>query len=250
MSEIDVQVRSGVAIVTLNASTRRNALTVAMSQLLASACDRIDSDPDVGAVVLRGEGGYFCAGADRNLISAASLDPAATGTFAALTTIYRSFSRVAELSVPSVAAVRGGAVGAGVNLLLATSLRVIAADATISSGFTSLGLHPGGGHLALLRRAAAYDTVVAMGLLGESISGRRARELGIAWEAPEDSEVDARAEQLVELLARDPELSRMVTESLKQEAGPPPMALAAAIQFERSAQMRSQRRVGEAAAPG
>jgi enoyl-CoA hydratase len=247
MSEIDVQVRFGVAIITLSASTRRNALTVAMCQMLTAACDRIDSNPDIGAAVIRGAGGYFCAGADRNLISSAGRDPAATGTFAALTTIYRSFTRVAELSVPSVAAVRGGAVGAGVNLLLSTSLRVIAAEATINPGFTGLGLHPGGGHLALLRRAATYDATVAIGLLGESISGRQAKELGLAWEAPADPDVETRAEQLVQLIARDPELSRMVTESLKHEVGPPPMALSAAMQFERSAQMRSQRRIGEAA---
>ena len=55
----------GVAVLTLNAPERRNALTVAMAEELVAACDELDADADVGAVVVRGEGGFFCAGGDR-----------------------------------------------------------------------------------------------------------------------------------------------------------------------------------------
>jgi enoyl-CoA hydratase len=246
MSEIAVDIRDNVGIITLQALDRRNALTVSMADDLVVACNDLDADRDVGAVVIRGAGGYFCAGADRVVLAAAYADPAGATAFGSLSAIYQSFARVTELSVPSIAAVCGGAVGAGVNLLLSTSLRVIARSAHIVAGFSLLGLHPGGGHLALLHRAAGYETTVAVGVLGQALSGTRAYELGIAWEAPETAQVDERAEELARSAAADPELSRMVMASLQHEVGPPPLSLAAALELERASQMRTQRRRGEA----
>ena len=66
MPEIELERRDdGIAVLTLNAPDRRNALTVAMAEALTAACEEIDADAAVGAVVVRGEGGYFCAGGDR-----------------------------------------------------------------------------------------------------------------------------------------------------------------------------------------
>jgi enoyl-CoA hydratase len=249
MTEIFVDIRDGVGVITLEAPERRNALTVSMADELVTACNELDSDRNVGAIVLRGAGGYFCAGADRAVLTAAYADPAGGTTFSNLSAIYRSFARVTELGVPSIAAVRGGAVGAGVNLLLSASLRVVGRDAKIVSGFSSLGLHPGGGHLALLNRVAGYEATVALGVLGQPLSGTRAYELGMAWEAPEDAHVEGRAEQLARNAAGDPGLSRMVMASLRHELGPPPLTLAAALELERASQMRTQRRRGEGSPP-
>src|SRR5687767_16034181 len=115
-----------------------------MAAQLADACEEIDGNPEVGAVVVRGEGGYFCAGAHRETLAAAGLDPVKEPNFSILGVVYRSFARVGQLSVPVVAAVRGGAVGAGVNLALACDLRIVADDARILPGFMRIGLHPGG----------------------------------------------------------------------------------------------------------
>jgi enoyl-CoA hydratase len=219
-----------------------------MAGELTAACDALDDDREVGAVILRGAGGYFCAGAERGVLSSAYDDPAGETAFTNLSAIYRSFFRLTELGVPSIAAVRGGAVGAGVNLLLSTSLRVIASDARIVSGFGALGLHPGGGHLALLKRVAGYEATVAVGVLGQALTGTRAYELGLAWAAPADDQVEERAGELAGNAARDPELTRMVMASLRHEVGPPELTLAAALQLERAAQMRTQRRRGELSA--
>src|SRR3954447_26636817 len=147
----------GVAVITLNAPARRNALTVQMADALVAACDEVDADDAVGAVVVRGEGSYFCAGGDRATLSAAGRDPADPEVYAGMGAIYRSFARIGELAPPTVAAVAGGAVaggavGAGMNLVLGTALRVAARDARLASGFIPIGLHPGGGHTALLGR--------------------------------------------------------------------------------------------------
>ena len=191
MSEVAVERHGdGVAVLSLDAPERRNALTVEMADELVAACEELDADPTVGAVVVRGEGGFFCAGGDRATLDEAGRDPADPEVYAGLGAVYRSFARVGELEAPTVAAVRGGAVGAGLNLMLATDLRVVARDARIISGFLPIGLHPGGGHGALLGRTGAREAAAALALFGERIDGERAAELGLAWAAVDDEDVE------------------------------------------------------------
>ena len=137
----------------------------------------------MGAAVISGAGGTFCSGAERGHLEEVGRDPAEAGRYAALGGIYRAFTRVGELEVPSIAAVRGAAVGAGINLLLATDLRIVAEDARLISGFLRIGLHPGGGHFGLLAGRAGAEAAAAAGIFGEEISGLRAVQLGLAWEA-------------------------------------------------------------------
>ncbi len=242
-AEISIERRDGgVAVLSLDAPDRRNALTVAMADELVAACEELDGDGDVGAVVVRGEGGFFCAGGDRDTLEAAGRDPADPEIFAALGAVYRSFARVGELEAPTVAAVRGGAVGAGLNLMLATDIRIVARDAKIISGFIPIGLHPGGGHSALLGRTGAREAAAAMALFGERIDGQRAAELGLAWAAVDDADVEATAIELAARAGADPELARRTAASLRMVLGPPPLPWPAALELERASQMWSMRR--------
>lgn len=232
----------GIAILTLDAPARRNALTVEMSAAMIARCDEIDADPTIGAVVVRGEGAYFCAGGERATLAGAGEDPAHPDRFEALGTIYEAFHRVGRLQAPTVAAVRGGAVGAGLNLMFATDLRVVARDATLLSGFLPIGLHAGGGHGALLGRTGARETAAALMLFGERLSGEQAVDAGLAYAAVDADEVDARALELAAVPAADPALARRTAASLRTELGPPALPWAAALEMERSAQMWSMRR--------
>ena len=232
----------GVAVLWLNAPGRRNALTVAMAEELYAACDELDADGDVGAIVVRGTGGFFCAGGDRATLEAAGRDPADPELFAGMGAVYRSFARVGELEAPTVAAVRGGAVGAGLNLMLATDLRIVGRDAKIISGFIPIGLHPGGGHGALLGRTGAREAAAAMALFGERVDGERAAALGLAWEAVDDGDVEETAIELAKRAGADPELARRTASSLRTVLGPPALPWAAALELERASQMWSMRR--------
>lgn len=241
--EISIERRDGgVALLTLSAPERRNALTVAMAEELVAACEELDADREVGAVVVRGEGGFFCAGGDRDTLAAAGRDPADPEVYAGLGAVYRAFARVGELAAPTVAAVRGGAVGAGLNLMLATDLRIVARDARIISGFIPIGLHPGGGHGALLGRTGVREAAAAMALFGERIDGERAAELGIAWAAVDDEDVERTAVELAGRAGADPELARRTAASLRTVLGPPPLPWPAALELERASQMWSMRR--------
>ena len=241
MSEIELSVDGHVAVITLAAHDRRNALTPAMAADLVAACEEVDCNADVGAVVVSG-GPYFCAGAHRDTLSGAGADPLSEPAHANLTVVYRSFVRVGELEPPTVAAIRGGAVGAGINLAFATDLRVVADDARLMAGFSRIGLHPGGGFFVLSGRTAGRETTAALGLFGDEISGRRAADLGIAWEALPDGEVETRARELAARAGADPELSRRAAKSFRQELGPPPVPWPIALDAERAAQMWSLRR--------
>ena len=241
MSEVSLDVAAGVAHLQLRAPDRRNALTPEMAVELIDACETIDADPAVGAVVVSG-GTYFCAGAHRDALAGAGLDPASEEAFEKMGSIYRSFARVGELEPPSIAAVVGGAVGAGVNLMLATDMRIVAADARIISGFMQIGLHPGGGHFTLVGRAGGREAAGAMSLFGEGINGERAHELGMAWESLPADQVEARALEIAGGPAADPPLARRAAKSMRQELGPPATSWPVALDAERAAQMWSLRR--------
>jgi enoyl-CoA hydratase len=239
---IDLEIADGVAFITLNAPATRNALNNELASQFVAACDEADRDRRVGAVIIKGAGGTFCSGAERGHLDEVGRDPAEESRYAALGGIYRAFTRVGQLEMPTVAAVRGAAVGAGINLMLATDLRIVAEDARLISGFLRIGLHPGGGHFGLLAGRAGAEAAAAAGIFGEEISGLRAAQLGLAWEALPSEQVEERAAELARRAARDPELARKATASLRTELGPPRLPWAAALEVERGAQLWSLRR--------
>lgn len=239
-------VREGrVAVLTMVSPRVLNALTPEMGRHLTALCDEIDADANLGAAVLRGAEGTFCSGADRRAWSP-GVDQSRDATYKDNGAIYASFVRFGALTVPTIAAVRGVAVGAGVNMMLAADLRIVSLTARIVAGFLPIGLHPGGGYFTLSGRTAGREATAAMGLFGEEIDGSRAAALGMAWEACPDDVVEARALELATRAAADPDLARVTVGSFRGELGPPEVPWPIAVEFERGSQMWSQRRRTEA----
>ena len=241
-AEVLLDIDQGVATITLNAPDRLNALTVAMGRELVAAMDAVDADPSVGCLVVRGEGRAFCAGAHLGTLMDAGTDPAEPNNYADLRSLYQSFVRLGRVGCPTIASVRGAAVGAGMNLMLATDLRIVATDARLISGFLKRGLHPGGGHFMLLNRVAGREAAAAMAVFDEEVSGARAVQLGLAWEVVAPEDLDVRTLELARRVARDPELARAAVTSFRSETGASQMPWDVALQFERSTQMWSMRR--------
>lgn len=242
MNEVLMEVADGVATITLNAPERRNAFTAGMVEELISVCDAVDGNPDIGAVVLMAKGDAFCAGAHRAVLEAVGHDPTSPEHYRALNLMYAGFVRVGALLPPTVAAVRGHVVGAGMNLMLATDLRIVSQTARIVSGFLRIGIHPGGGHFQLLGRVAGREAAAAMSLFGAEIDGRRAEELGLAWTAVPDADVEAVAMHLARQAATDPELARGTVKSFRLELGPPALSWQTALEVEHAVQLWSLRR--------
>ncbi|HET7398295.1 MAG TPA: enoyl-CoA hydratase-related protein [Intrasporangium sp.] len=241
MPEISYAVTDGVALVTLDAPERRNALSVPMARELAAAARESEADPAVGVLVVTG-GAHFCAGAVRDVLADTGRDPVEDTAYRNLETVYDAFTTIGSIGIPTVAAVRGAAVGAGLNLALATDVRVVSRTARLLPGFAQLGIHPGGGHFTLLARVAGREAAAAMGLFGEEVDGVRAAALGLAWAAYDDLEVEAQALALAARVARDPDLARRVVASFRRETAPGGLPWDVAVELERSPQMWSLRR--------
>jgi enoyl-CoA hydratase len=241
MGTVNLQIEHGVAILTVSAPDVKNALTPDMAREMVAKCDEIDANPAVGAAVIRGDGGTFCSGADRRGW-VVGVDQAEEGTYADNGLVYSAFVRVGTLAVPTIAAVRGAVVGAGTNLMLATDLRIVARDARIMAGFLRIGLHPGGGFFTIAHRTAGREATAALGLFSEEINGERAAEIGLAWQAVDDADVERMALDLASRPARDPALAREAVRSFRTETGPPGTDWPTALHFERATQMWSQRR--------
>ena len=130
-------VREGVGWLTLNNPSERNTLTAPMVSSIVAAMDAFEADDGVGAVVVTGAGSAFCAGADLGNLQTASRE--------SLGNIYEGFLRVARSPLPTLAAVNGAAVGAGMNLALGCDVRIASTRARFDTRFLQIGLHPGGG---------------------------------------------------------------------------------------------------------
>lgn len=162
-----------VAVLTLDDPKRRNALSGQLVDELVAAVDELEADDGIGALVVTGAPPAFCAGAD--------LGDLATAGEGELKAIYEGFLRVARSTLPTVAAVNGAAVGAGMNLALACDVRIAAETARFDARFLDLGIHPGGGHTWMLRNAVGPQVAAAVVLFGEVLDGQAAARTGLAW---------------------------------------------------------------------
>jgi len=241
VGEVTMTIDEGVAVMTISSPEVKNGLTADMCLQLIEHCDVIDADVSVGAAVIRGAGGTFCSGADTRAWSV-MVDPASEEAFKRSSEIFTAFQRVGHLKVPTVAAVRGAAVGAGMILYLVADVRIVALNARIIAGFLRVGIHPGGGFFTLVGRLAGREAGAALGLFGEEVSGEQAARIGLAWEAVPDEMVEGRAVELAKVATRDPELTRQALASYRTELGPPQVSWQAALEMERGIQMWSQRR--------
>lgn len=169
---------SGVLRLTLDRPQQRNALTADLAATLRAAVARAREDSSVRVLVVTGTGPAFCAGADLGALAADAETPAQRRSV--LADYYRAFLDLRDLPVPTIAAVNGPAIGAGLNLALSCDLRILSRDARLAAPFLRLGIHPGGGCSWLLTRIAGTAAARELLFLGQPLSAERAFELGLA----------------------------------------------------------------------
>jgi enoyl-CoA hydratase len=209
MSLVDTHLENGIAVVTLNDPERRNAFTPDMVSGMVGAFDYLEREADCGVVIVTGAGPAFCSGADLSHLGGA--------TQADLRGIYDGFLRVKSSTLPTIAAVNGPAVGAGMNLALACDVRIMAESGRFDTRFLKLGIHPGGGHTWMLRQLAGPQTAAAMVLFGQIVGGEGAVKLGLAWQCVPDEALMATAINFASRAAAAPrDLVRRVKETLDE----------------------------------
>jgi enoyl-CoA hydratase len=222
MTEVLLERRDGVAVITLNVPDRRNALTLPISAALADAVRECEDDESVRAIVVTGAPPAFCAGADLTALGDAHEE--------GLRKIYAGFLAFAECSLPTIAAVNGAAVGAGLNLALACDIRLAGAKARFDARFLQIGIHPGGGMTWMLQRAVGPQTAMAMTLLGQILDADAAVRAGLAYQRVDDDLVGAAVAMASVNAPRD--LVRATKRTFRTTAGIDDHASAVEIELE------------------
>ena len=168
----------GVVVLTLALPDRRNAMTGELTSAFADAVATLKPDRTVRCVVVTGEGSAFCAGGDLSWIGE-SPDMSVDAIRDRMLPFYRTWLSIRDLEVPSIAAVNGHAVGAGLCLALACDLRYAARGAKMSAPFTQLGMHAGMACTWLLPEVVGVAAARELLFTGRAVEGDEALRLGL-----------------------------------------------------------------------
>jgi enoyl-CoA hydratase len=209
MSLVHLAIHDRVATLTLNNPAERNTLTSPMVADIIAAMDEIEPDEGVGALVVTGAAPAFCAGANLGNLKEATAD--------SLSNVYEGFLRIARSALPTIAAVNGAAVGAGMNLALGCDVRIAARRAKFDTRFMQIGLHPGGGHTWMFRRIAGPQATMAAVLFGEILDGAEAERVGLAYRCVDDDKLLDAAQEMAARSATFPRELVMVTKQTIRE---------------------------------
>lgn len=204
-----------LVVVNMN-SARRGALSPDLYAAIAEAMERA-SDPRIRAVILSSEGGFFCAGGDLNvLIERRQLsEPERREKVDLLHDLIRA---VRACPVPVIAAVEGGAAGAGASLALACDLLVAAEGAKFTAAYVKAGLVPDAGLTSALARMLPRQLAMEMCLLARPVSAGRMAELGVVNVLAAPGEAEAQAHALADALAQGPRGAQGVIRRLVAQA--------------------------------
>jgi enoyl-CoA hydratase/carnithine racemase len=205
----------GVATVTFDRPERLNALTFDVYADLRDLLAELPHRDDVRVLVITGTGRGFCSGGDVHEIigKLLEMDPRGLLDFTRMTGAV--VQRMRECPLPIVAAVNGVAAGAGAVIALAADFRLLARSASFAFLFTKVGLAGADmGSAYLLPRIVGLGRATELLILGGSVDGERAVEIGLAGRVVEDDELPARAAELARQLADGPALAYASTKML------------------------------------
>lgn len=191
-------------LVVVNANpARRNALSPGFYAGLRAALAQAAEEPRIGAVVLTGAEGFFSAGGDLNMLIAAQ-GMSEADRRARIEDLAALIGAILDCPRPVIAAVEGGAAGAGFSLAFACDLIVAAEDARFAASYVNAGLVPDGGLTGSLLAALPPALAAELCLGGQPVAASRLHQLGaINAIVPPGGALDA-AEALARRLAAGP----------------------------------------------
>lgn len=214
---LTVAADGAVAIVTFSRPPH-NYFDAVLLRSIADALEALDKNDEIRAVLIRSAGDVFCAGAKfsgREGKRGTSFDPAE---------IYSEGLRLFRTRKPIIVAVQGPAVGGGLGLAMVGDFRVVAEEARFTGNFVKIGIHPGFGITYLLPRIVGFQNAAMMLYTGRRLSGRQAREIGLADMVVPRAELTTSALALAREIAEAAPLALEATRATLREG------LAAAIE--------------------
>jgi enoyl-CoA hydratase len=224
---------SGVVVLTLARPDQRNAMTAELTAAWVDTINALRGDRGVRALVVTGEGTAFCAGGDLSWI-AESPDLGVDAIRDRMLPFYKSWLSIRDLDVPTIAAINGHAVGAGLSLALACDLRYASSKAKLSVPFTSLGMHPGMATTYLLPEIVGLPVARELLYTGRRLEGEEAVRLGLLNAVFEPATLLEETLKIAETIAANAPIAMRLTVAGLRGGGHPDIETA--LQFEALAQ--------------
>ncbi|MQG91601.1 enoyl-CoA hydratase/isomerase family protein [Pseudomonas sp. MN1F] len=215
-SSLITQVEAGVAWITLNRPEQRNALDIPTLKTLHATLEAYNVDPAVRVVVLTGTGRSFCAGADLAEWAEAEAR-GALETYGWTETAHALMHCLHNLDKPTIAAINGTAVGAGMDLSLCCDLRLAAQSARFKAGYTSMAYSPDAGASWHLPRLIGSEQAKRLLFLDELWGAERALAAGLVGEVVADDQLATATAELAARLAQGPTFAYAQAKRLMRE---------------------------------
>lgn len=208
MPPVLLEIRQGVAYITLSREEKLNSFTREMSLLLQNILDECSRDKSVRALYITGKGKAFSAGQDL----AEASDPEGPGLEKILSEQFNPIvSRIREIPKPVVAAVNGVAAGAGANIALCCDIVVASSSASFIQAFSKIGLIPDSGGTFMLPRLVGWQKASALMMLGERVMAVDAERMGMLYKVFPDESFQQESEKIAMALAQMPTLALALT---------------------------------------
>ncbi len=191
----------GVRLLRINRPEARNALNTPLRKALAAAFMQAVQEPELRAIVMTGDERAFVAGADLREFATMST------TDVARVDMRQTWGVIAACPLPVIAAIRGFALGGGLELAMHADIIIAGEGARLGQPEIGVGIMPGGGGTQRLVRAVGKFKAMQMLLTGQPVTGRVAFEMGLVSEVVEDAEVLPHALELAARIASLPPLA-------------------------------------------
>ncbi|WP_158970318.1 enoyl-CoA hydratase/isomerase family protein [Chachezhania sediminis] len=211
----------GVVTLTMNEPGSRNALSDAMREGLSAAVQGIARDDTVGAVILTGTGGVFCAGGDLKKMLAnhkAGLVAGAEDILPRMKHLHGWIRLLRDLPVPVITAVDGPAYGAGLGLALTGDIILASDRASFNASFCRVGAVPDGNLFYSLPRMIGLQRAREMFYTGRTLEAAEALRVGICMEVTTPEALLPRAQDMARMMCNSSRTAFAMTKAISARA--------------------------------
>jgi len=208
VSDIEFELDGAIATIRLNRPAKLNTMTPDMGRELFAFAERVNDDDAIRVVILTATGERaFSAGSDVKVLDQ-------YGTNWQLRNRKDYMRAIWSIRKPVIAAIRGYAIGGGLELALASDIRLASPEARFGAGEIKLGWHGGAGNTQLLPRLVGAGNALQMLLTADLVSAHDAHRMNLVQEVVESERLDARARELAEKIAANAPIAAQIAKHL------------------------------------
>lgn len=201
-----------------NTNTKfKNALTQSYFEGLLEALAEANENPNIGSVILAGDGDFFCSGGDLNFLKMNN-SLSEEERYKNINDLHDVIRAIRNCRKPVICAVEGGAAGAGMSVVMACDMIVAAAESKFILAYVNAGLLPDGGATHSLRNAMPRALASKLAMLGEPISGQRLYDLGVITAVTDTGQALEGAQRIAKRVFAGPERAISEIKSLLTDA--------------------------------